>query len=123
MAQAWLAKMFDPSDFAIAKQSSLIITFDQLSHSISCLNDCDKSTDVILMCEVWEEATHVRHHQKKIAFPFSAMRHFCKNLQEKGYTVHHTHLDDGGNAGSIYGKVSRALQKRPFDRIVVTHPG
>jgi len=100
-----------------------IIIGDQFSHSISCLNGCDKPTDVILMCEVWEEATHVRHHQKKIAFLFLAMRHFCKELQEQGYTVHYTHLDDADNANSFAGEVGRAVQNRPFDQIVVTHPG
>ncbi len=54
-----------------------LILGDQLSTSISSLNDCDKAKDIILMCEVWQEATYVKHHKKKIAFLLSAMRHFA----------------------------------------------
>lgn|GEM_PF-3339347 len=32
-----------------------LVLGDQLLHSISSLNDCDLSQDVILMCEVWDE--------------------------------------------------------------------
>lgn len=62
-----------------------LILGNQLSHSISSLHDSDKEQDVILLCELWDEATYVKHHKKKIAFLFSAMRHFAKELKEKGY--------------------------------------
>ena len=52
-----------------------LILGDQLSHTISSLDDINKANDVVLMCEVIEEATYVKHHKKKIAFIFSAMRH------------------------------------------------
>ncbi|MCY4306580.1 MAG: cryptochrome/photolyase family protein [Aestuariivita sp.] len=41
-----------------------LVLGDQLSHSISSLRDCHLNTDVILMCEVWNEATYVKHHKK-----------------------------------------------------------
>jgi deoxyribodipyrimidine photolyase-related protein len=49
------------------------------SKTISSLQYLDKENDLVLLCEVPEEATHVRHQQKKIAFLFSAMRHFAEN--------------------------------------------
>jgi deoxyribodipyrimidine photolyase-related protein len=55
-----------------------LILGDQLSYNISSLSDINPERDTILMCEVWEEATYVKHHKKKIAFLFSAMRHFDK---------------------------------------------
>ena len=45
-----------------------IILGDQLSQSISSLHCYHPDTDLILMCEVWKEATYVKHHKKKIAF-------------------------------------------------------
>ena len=39
-----------------------LILGDQLSQSISSLEGCDVSRDIILMCEVWDEATFVKHH-------------------------------------------------------------
>lgn len=47
----------------------LVVVFgDQLHTSISSLKDFDKTQDHIVMAEVWEEATHIKHHQKKLVF-------------------------------------------------------
>ena len=100
-----------------------IILGDQLSPSISCLDGCDKSTDIILICEVWDEATYVRHHKKKIAFLFSAMRHFCQELLDEGYQVRYSKLDDSDNSGSFAGEVYRCLVGQKFDKVVITQPG
>ncbi|WJG10760.1 cryptochrome/photolyase family protein [Aliiglaciecola sp. LCG003] len=100
-----------------------LILGDQLSHSISSLADTDKSTDVILMCEVWDEATYVKHHKKKIAFIFSAMRHFAQELRAKGYQVHYTQLDDVDNTGSFSGEVTRAIERFAPTELIVTEPG
>lgn len=99
-----------------------LILWDQLSQKISSLKDCDQVNDVIFMCEVWEEATYVKHHKKKIAFLFSAMRHFAQELQENGYTVEYTKIDDAHNTGSLKGEVGRLLKQHSIKRIVVTHP-
>lgn len=96
---------------------------DQLSLSISSLKDCDRSKDLILMCEVWQEATYVPHHKKKIAFLFSAMRHFAQTLRQEGFSVLYTKLDDPQNAGSFRKELQRALAEQQIERIVVTHPG
>lgn len=100
-----------------------LILGDQLSESISSLRGYDPDTDVILMCEVYNEATYVKHHKKKIAFLFSAMRHFAEALKRSGYKVEYTKLNDRDNAGSFKGEVKRILQKHVSDRIIVTHPG
>ena len=97
-----------------------MILGDQLSHTISSLEDFDAENDIIWMCEVWDEATYVKHHKKKIAFIFSCMRHFAKELKEKGYNVHYTTLDDPDNAGSFHGEVKRAIKEHKPDSIVIT---
>lgn len=99
-----------------------LILGDQLSESISSLKGCDFESDTILMCEVWDEATYVKHHKKKIAFLLSAMRHFAWALQQKGYEVVYTKLDAAGNKGSFTGEVKRFLEKHIVDRIIITHP-
>jgi len=100
-----------------------VILGDQLSHSISSLDDIDKDNDVILMCEVQEEATYVKHHKKKIAFIFSAMRHFAQELRDKGYFVRYTKLDDPENAGSFTGEIRRALDDLDPAKIIITEAG
>lgn len=75
------------------------------------------------MVEVMEEATYVRHHKKKIAFLFSAMRHFADELRGNGWTVDYVKIDDEGNRGSFREEVSRACERLTPERLVVTEPG
>ncbi len=100
-----------------------LILGDQLSPSLSSLQDADASKDILLMCEVWDEATYVKHHKKKIAFLFSAMRHYAEELKQQGFHVHYTKLDDTDNSGSFKGEVRKAIQQHAIKRIVVTQPG
>jgi len=100
-----------------------LILGDQLSHDISSLKDCNKTEDIILMCEVWNDATYVKHHKKKIAFLFSAMRHFAKELKETGYKILYTKIEDKQNTGFFKSEIARALKQQRFNRIIVTHPG
>ena len=64
-----------------------LILGDQLSDSLATLRVLDAGNDVIVMAEVPEEATYVRHHKQKIALLFSAMRHFAARLQDAGWQV------------------------------------
>lgn len=96
---------------------------DQLSHALASLRDGDKSRDVVLLVEVAEETTYVRHHPQKIALVLSAMRHFADALRDDGWTVDYVTLDDGANTGSFTGEIVRAVGRHGPKRIVATEPG
>jgi deoxyribodipyrimidine photolyase-related protein len=96
---------------------------DQLSESISSLAGIDVQNDVVLMCEVMQEATYVKHHKKKIAFLFSAMRHFAQALQSKGITVRYVTLNDPHNSGNFEGEVARAIAATHATSLMITEPG
>ena len=96
---------------------------DQLNRRLSSLTDLDPERDVVLMAEVAAEATYVRHHKQKIAFLFSAMRHFAEDLRGEGLAVDYVRLDDPGNTGSLSAEIGRAVDRHRPDRIVVTEPG
>ena len=96
---------------------------DQLSHHLTSLQAVDKADAVVLVAEVWDEATYVKHHKKKIALIFSAMRHFAAELREAGWTVDYVTLDHDGNSGSLTGEVGRALQRHLCERVVLTEAG
>lgn len=100
-----------------------LILGDQLSRSISSLTDIDAKLDTIVMVEVIAEATYVRHHKKKIAFLFSAMRHFAEELRLEGFNVLYVQLDNPLNTQSFSSEVSRIAAERKPDRLVVTEPG
>jgi len=101
----------------------LLILGDQLSRSLSSFAASSREDTVVLMAEVQEEAAHAAHHKKKIAFIFSAMRHFAGELQADGWRVDYVKLDDPGNSGSFTGEVKRALARRRPERVVLTEPG
>ncbi|MEM7327526.1 MAG: cryptochrome/photolyase family protein [Pseudomonadota bacterium] len=95
---------------------------DQLSDTLSSLQRGDREADRVLMVEVQEEATYVHHHKKKIAFLFSAMRHFSDQLKREGWQVDYVQLDDPENTGSFTGEVERAVQRLRPERVLVTEP-
>ncbi len=96
---------------------------DQLSDAISSLDGVDPACDVVLMAEVVDECTYVRHHKKKIAFVLSSMRHFAADLSGRGLTVDYRALDEPDNAGSLRAELVRAVARHKPRRIVVTEPG
>lgn len=100
-----------------------VILGDQLTETLSVITDADKNDDWFLMAEVREEATYVKHHKKKIAFLFSAMRHFAQKLKDKGYQLAYTYYDDPENSGSLLQEVKRHVCKYVCDQVTVTAPG
>ena len=99
-----------------------LVLGDQLTPSIASLADYEDG-DLIVMAEVAEEAGYVPHHRKKIAFLFSAMRHFASRLEGGGKSVRYVRLDDPDNTGSLKGEMERALKAGAFDEVVVVEPG
>ena len=99
-----------------------VILGDQLSPTISCLHNTNKDRDTVLLCEVQQEATYVKHHKKKLVFIFSAMRHFAQELRDAGYRVIYHKLDDAKSFSRFSDVVIGATQRASFDEIVVTEP-
>ena len=101
-----------------------IILGDQLSNEISSLSGINAEEDIVLICEVFAEATYVKHHKKKIVFLFSAMRHFAEELRvEKNYQVEYLKLNDPEPMQSFTQAVEKTLAKQKIDEIIVTSPG
>lgn len=101
----------------------VLILGDQLTPAISSLKGQPRDETVVLMAEVHDEATYVRHHKKKIALIFSAMRHFAAELRESGWVVDYVRLDDPENTGSLAGELVRACDRHAPDSIRVTEAG
>ncbi len=101
----------------------VLVLGDQLTDKVAALRAADKSKDVVVMAEVPEEATYVRHHPKKMAFFFAAMRKFAARLRDDGWTVAYTTLDDDDNAGSICGELLRRAEEHGAEKVIATRPG
>lgn len=101
----------------------VLVLGDQLSHDIHALRMAERARDVVVMAEVAEEAAYVRHHPKKIAFLFTAMRKFADELRQQGWQVAYTRLDDPENAGSIPGELLRRAEEHGAGAVLATEPG
>ncbi|WP_299297260.1 cryptochrome/photolyase family protein [uncultured Erythrobacter sp.] len=93
---------------------------DQLTRTLASLRGRTKDDTVILMMEVWDEATYVKHHKQKIVLLFSAMRHFADELREAGWTVDYVKLTDEENSGSFTGEVARAIERHDPREVHIT---
>ncbi|UZK66327.1 cryptochrome/photolyase family protein [Sphingomonas sp. M1-B02] len=96
---------------------------DQLSHDLVSLRDVAPGDAVLLLMEVAEETSYVRHHKRKIALILSAMRHFAEELRAAGWTVDYVRLDDPANSGSFTGEIARAVARHRAERIRIVEPG
>ncbi|SFP63611.1 deoxyribodipyrimidine photolyase-related protein [Geopseudomonas sagittaria] len=100
-----------------------LVLGDQLSFDLAALDGLDPERDRVLLAEVAEEAGHVPHHPQKIAFLFSAMRHFAEALRARGVTVDYVTLDDPANCGSLAGELARFAARYRPESIHVTEAG
>lgn len=105
------------------RKDLILILGDQLSSDISSLREAVKDEARVLMVEVAEEASYVWHHQKKLAFVFSAMRHFASALEEDGWEVRYVKLGDAGNRGSLVAEMDAELERGDYRRVLLTAPG
>ncbi len=99
-----------------------LILGDQLSHNIPTLNDT-KEDDLVLMAELRDEATYVKHHKKKIAFIFSAMRHFADELKAAKLNLRYIQFNELQDCTSFTDIIKNELNKSTYDEVVVTEPG
>ena len=98
-----------------------LVLGDQLSPHVSSLADAEPGRDVVVMAELWDETAYVRHHKKKIAFVFAAMRHFAAELEAQGFVVDYRRLDaSDGSLRSFTDALAVALERHAPDRVIVT---
>ena len=107
----------------MAVRNLILVLGDQLTPGLSSLAAGDPAQDRVLMAELHDEASYVRHHQKKIAFLFSAMRHFALELRGLGWMVDYVTLDAPENRGNFSDQVAQAVAQLKPERIIVTQPG
>ena len=101
----------------------ILVLGDQLTPTLSSLAAGDPAQDRVLMAELQDEASYVRHHKKKLAFLFSAMRHFADELRGLGWTVDYVKLDAVDNRGSFTNQAAAAIAALRPQQVLVTEAG
>src|SRR5579872_762283 len=101
----------------------VIVLGDQLDGGSAAFDGFDPACDVVAQMEVLEEATYVRQHKKRIAYFFSAMRHFRAELETRGRRVHYVEIEDPHNTGTLEGEIARLQNGLKPSRTIVLEPG
>jgi len=104
-----------------AAPSLVLVLGDQLTPDRGALCGARAGVDTIVMAEVRDEATYVRHNKLKIALVFSAMRHFCAEMRKLGFAVIYFQYQDGKL--SLREAVASALQVCDANEVRVCEPG
>jgi deoxyribodipyrimidine photolyase-related protein len=102
-------------------KNGILILGDQLSWRHPLLLDAAPAGTVIILAEVAEEATYVRHNRHKIALIFSAMRHFAQALEARGFTVQYSRLKD--NVPSLLAACEQARDSWSLTALHICEPG
>jgi deoxyribodipyrimidine photolyase-related protein len=101
----------------------VLVLGDQLDGQSAAFDGFDRNQDAILMIEAREEATYIPQHRKRLAFFFSAMRHFAAEQRKARRTVHYAKLDDPTNTGNFADEIARWYVEKNAERVVVLEPG
>ena len=98
----------------------ILILGDQLSPDLSSLAAAPDAP--VLMAELPDEASYVRHHQQKITLIFSAMRHFSKALEQSGRAITYLRYATEPTINSFTDAVKMMMQRDGYNRLLLTEP-
>ena len=103
------------------RHTAILVLGDQLSWHNPALKQVDAEQAVVILAEVGEEATYVRHNRHKIALLFSAMRHFAAGLRERGYQVEYITIEQ--SVPSLLAACEGVVAEWRCERLIVCEPG
>lgn len=104
----------------------VIIVGDQLDCNSAAFDGFDPALDAVWMSETPHETTHVWCHKLRIAYFFSAMRHFREEATSLGLNVHYRQLeaDPARDEGKTFNELllidARRLKPQ---KLIVLQPG
>ncbi len=105
---------------------NLCVVFgDQLDHRAAAIEQLDDRRDAVLMMEVAGEsrAPHVPSHVRRTVLFLSAMRHFAKQLAERGRRVRYVTLADPANTHAFGPEIARHVAELRPAQVTCTQPG
>ena len=107
----------------MAVRHLLIVLGDQLDLDSALFRGADPHLDLFFMAEVKEESTHVWSSKIRIAYFLSAMRHFARTLQTRGWPLVYRRLDETENTPTLAGALARMIEAYQPERLRMIQPG
>jgi len=104
----------------------VLVLGDQLDRHSTGFDGFEPDRDAVWMAENHREATHVWSHKLRLAFFFSAMRHFRDSLRQRGRHVryHALSADPSQDRGEDFEEIlTRDVRELRPQRLIVVEPG
>jgi deoxyribodipyrimidine photolyase-related protein len=99
----------------------VLVLGDQLNEDATAFEGFSKTADLVWMAESAGEAKQVWSSKVRIAYFFSAMRHFSERLHVNGFPVQYHQLDETGRGlGEL---LKDCLERVAPVKVICTHPG
>ncbi|RLQ21780.1 cryptochrome/photolyase family protein [Seongchinamella sediminis] len=105
----------------MSQKNLILVLGDQLTLDAGALQGATPADCHVLMAELAEEASYVRHNRHKIALVFSAMRHFREELRAAGFTVTYYAYEEG--LSSLADALDRIVREEGCGRLRCCQPG
>ncbi len=101
----------------------ILVLGDQLDERSAAFDGFESAEDAICQMEVREEAAYIPQHKLRIAFFFTAMRHFRDSQRAKQRRAIYSEIGDPANRGSFSAELRRHFDELKPGRIIVLEPG
>lgn len=99
-----------------------VVFYNHFYKNLDHLKHLNPKHDAILLAESRDEATHVKHHKKKLVLWVSVLRFYKDYLEKKGFRVIHVALNDPHNTNSLISETKRLVEKENFECITALTP-
>ncbi len=100
----------------------VLVLGDQLDSESAAFDGFDPKRDGVVMIEALEESKHVWSHKTRTALFLSAMRHFAKEIEARGWPIEYRALDREADASLASGVAATIKAQKP-ERVIVVEPG
>lgn len=107
-------------------RSLVIVLGDQLNPDSAAFDGFDREHDAVWMAEVFHEATYVWSHRLRIAYFFSAMRHFRDLLRQRDIRViyHSLTKNQGEDQGNTLADIlQKSIANLDPEKLIMVQPG
>ena len=111
-------RRLDPRE-PLPLMQTIWILGDQVSLENTALRSADPRDSVVLMVESKARGAVLRYHQHKLVLVYSGMRHFARDLRERGWTVDYHLIEE---TPSFEEGLRRHVEKFRPNELVIAEP-
>lgn len=102
---------------------AVLVFGDQLNEDSTAFEGFDREKDLVWMAEVEEESKYAWSHRQRIVLFLSAMRHFRRRLESRGFRFFYRELDEADGATKLSEVLRAFLDVHRPEKVIFTRPG